>query len=79
MVVSAALDLAYVGCGRLDGYWESSLKPWDIAGGTLIVKEAGGEITNRFGDPWSLQDGSAVAGNPSLQRILLRRLQAIKK
>jgi myo-inositol-1(or 4)-monophosphatase len=48
---SAALDLAYVGAGRLDAYWEISIKPWDIAAGALIVQEAGGKVTTLQGDP----------------------------
>ena len=44
---SAALDLCYVACGRLDGYWEHKLKAWDVAAGGLIVREAGGRVTDR--------------------------------
>jgi myo-inositol-1(or 4)-monophosphatase len=50
---SAALDLCYVACGRLDGFWEMDLKPWDISAGYLIVKEAGGKITDFGGLPFS--------------------------
>ena len=58
---SAAIDLCYVAAGRMDGFWESDLKPWDIAGGALIVAEAGGRITN--------MDGSAVrVARPSRAR-----------
>src|SRR5689334_10317116 len=51
---SAAIDLAYVACGRLDAFWEFGLKPWDMAAGTLIVREAGGTITNMRGGPHSV-------------------------
>ena len=46
---SAAIDLCYVAAGRMDGFWESDLKPWDIAGGALIVAEAGGRVTDMDG------------------------------
>src|SRR5260370_39358807 len=50
---SAAIDLCYVAAGRIDGFWESDLKPWDIAGGALIVAEAGGRVTNMHGEPFA--------------------------
>ncbi len=61
---SAALDLAYVACGRLDGFWETGLKPWDIAAGALLVREAGGLASDLFteGDP--LDSGNILAANP---------------
>lgn len=60
---SAALDLAYVASGRLDGYWEIGLKPWDIAAGALLVREAGGRITDFRGEPGFLKSGNVVAAN----------------
>ena len=51
---SAAIDLCYVAAGRMDGFWESDLKPWDIAGGALIVAEAGGRVTTLDGAPFTL-------------------------
>lgn len=60
---AAALDLAYVAAGRFDGFWSNSLKPWDIAAGMLIVKEAGGEISEIGGGRKMLESGSIVATN----------------
>ena len=48
---SAALDLAYTACGRLDGFWEFGLNPWDMAAGTLLVHEAGGKLSGMKGEP----------------------------
>jgi len=72
---SAALDLAYVACGRLDGYWELGLAPWDIAAGALLVREAGGMIADFSGEEHSLQNGQVVAGSPKLIHDLLREVQ----
>lgn len=72
---SAALDLAYVACGRLDGFWELKLKPWDIAAGGLMVQEAGGIMTTLGGDPNPLQPPySVLAANPHLHPLLLAEL-----
>jgi myo-inositol-1(or 4)-monophosphatase len=60
---SAALDLAFVACGRFDGFWEFDLKPWDVAAGTLIVREAGGTITQVTGEPSALDASSILATN----------------
>ena len=60
---SAAIDLCYVAAGRLDGFWESDLKPWDIAGGALIVSEAGGRVTNTEGAPFTSRGGHVLATN----------------
>jgi myo-inositol-1(or 4)-monophosphatase len=60
---SAAIDLCYVAAGRIDGFWESDLKPWDIAGGALIVAEAGGRVTNTAGEPFSSRSGNVLASN----------------
>jgi myo-inositol-1(or 4)-monophosphatase len=71
---SAALDLAYVAAGRYDGYWELALSPWDVAAGALLVREAGGRVTDaRGGDDW-LQGGSIVATNGRLHEAILSRL-----
>jgi myo-inositol-1(or 4)-monophosphatase len=60
---SAALDLCYVAAGRLDGFWESDLKPWDIAGGSLVVAEAGGRVTSMDGAPFSSRANQVLATN----------------
>lgn len=69
---SAALDLCYVACGRLDGHWEIRLGPWDVAAGGLICQEAGGVVTGLRGEPDFLQPPNAVvAGNPVMQKKML--------
>jgi len=60
---SAALDMCYVAAGRLDGFWEEGLNAWDIAGGVLIVQEAGGHITSLDGGPFVLRSGRIIASN----------------
>jgi len=60
---SAALDLAYVGCGRLDGFWEFGLKPWDMAAGTLLVSEAGGAVSDMRGGAANLRGPHVLADN----------------
>ena len=71
---SAALDLCSVAAGRLDGFFEFNLKPWDVAAGALIVKEAGGIVTDMQGNDTWLQTGNIVAGNP---KVLAQMLQII--
>ena len=71
---SAALDLAYVACGRLDGYWEMGLKEWDIAAGALLVQEAGGVISDFSGHDRYLLTGNVVAGSPRLCQHLLNTI-----
>lgn len=68
---SASLDLAYVAAGRYDGYWESNIKSWDIAAGIILVREAGGYVTDRAGGPNMLERGDIVAANAQLQATLL--------
>ncbi len=60
---SAALDLCYVASGRLDGFWELKLQPWDIAAGSLIVREAGGMVSDFSGTRFSLYDKAILASN----------------
>jgi myo-inositol-1(or 4)-monophosphatase len=68
---SAAIDLCYVAAGRLDGFWEKDLRPWDVAGGALLVVEAGGTITNYAGDPFRSRGRDVVASNGRIQREML--------
>ena len=68
---AASLDMAYVAAGRVEGYWESGIKPWDIAAGIILVREAGGYVTDRAGGQDMLNDGSVVAANDQLHRTLL--------
>ncbi len=71
---SAAIDLAYVASGRLDGFWELKLKPWDMAAGMLLVQEAGGVITDRHGDPTDVFTQSIVATNGAIHGKLVDAL-----
>jgi myo-inositol-1(or 4)-monophosphatase len=68
---SAAIDLCYVAAGRMDGFWERDLKPWDIAGGALIVAEAGGCVTNMDGQPFMSRGGHVLATNGHLHDAML--------
>ena len=76
---SAALDLAYLAAGRLDGFWEYSLKPWDMAAGVLMLREAGGLVTDNKGEENYMQSGNIVAGNPKIFAQLLDVIQQCEK
>ena len=71
---SAALDLAHLACGFFDGFWELALAPWDVAAGTLIVREAGGIVTNLAGSHEVITHGPIVAGNPAVHAWLMETL-----
>ena len=73
---SAALDLCYVAAGRLDGFWENGLSPWDIAAGVLIIREAGGFITDTAGRSDVLTAPMVIAGNEDIQGRLRQRLSS---
>ncbi|HSM19026.1 MAG TPA: inositol monophosphatase family protein [Hyphomicrobiales bacterium] len=73
---SAALDLAYVAAGRFDGFWEHALAPWDIAAGILMVREAGGFVTDATGGTAMFETGSIVAGNETIHGELLKLLKS---
>ena len=72
---SAALDLAYVAAGRHDGYWERGIKPWDIAAGELLVREAGGLVTDFSGNNDPLYKGEIVAGSVKVVQGLVKHLK----
>lgn len=72
---AAALDMTYVAAGRLDGYWELHLSPWDWAAGDLLVREAGGRISNVSDQPWRLRSSNIVATNGLLHEELLTALK----
>ena len=72
---SAALDLAYVAAGRMDGFWENWLAPWDLAAGILMVREAGGFCSDRDGGQAMFDSGTIVAGNEAIHKALLKTIQ----
>lgn len=72
---AAALDLAYVAAGRYDGYWERGVKPWDIAAGELLVREAGGLVTDFEGGNDTMKKGEIIAGSPKVVQNLARHLR----
>ena len=69
---STAISLAYVAAGRFDGFWESDVHPWDIAAGVLLVREAGGRVTDYHGRPATADHPHIIASNGALQRLMLR-------
>ncbi|MGD0338733.1 MAG: inositol monophosphatase family protein [Bacteroidota bacterium] len=71
---SAAIDLAYVACGRAEGFWEVQLHPWDIAAGVIIIREAGGTVTNFEGKPMNAYTPNIVASNGKIHDEILRVL-----
>ena len=73
---SAALDLCFTAMGRFDGFWEFSLKPWDVAAGSLILTEAGGRITLARGGRFSIHKGEVVASNRRIHRAMLEVIAA---
>jgi myo-inositol-1(or 4)-monophosphatase len=75
---SAAIDLCYVAAGRFDGFWELKLNPWDCAAGSLIVKEAGGTVTNFSGRPASIYEREIVASNGLIHAEMLDVLTKIR-
>ena len=69
---AAALDLAYVAAGRLDGFWEIGLSPWDMAAGSLLILEAGGLVSDFKGEPRFMESGRIVCGSPKIFTQLLQ-------
>lgn len=71
---SVALDLAYVAAGRMDGFWEAGMSPWDLAAGILLIREAGGFVSDLDGGQDMLDTGGIIAGNEAIHRALARTL-----
>lgn len=71
---SASIDLAHVACGRIDGYWERGLSPWDVTAGIVVVEEAGGKVTAYDGSPFDLNSGRILATNGRLHQPLSQEL-----
>jgi myo-inositol-1(or 4)-monophosphatase len=74
---SASTDLAWLAAGRFDGYWEAGLKPWDVAPGYLLVREAGGTVTDYAGTAGAVWNGQVIAGNEQIQGQLLKIVKAV--
>ena len=72
---SAALDLAYVASGRLDGFWEIGLSKWDMAAGILLIQEAGGLVGDLSGGHDYLESGNLVTGNPKVFAAMLKKIR----
>jgi myo-inositol-1(or 4)-monophosphatase len=75
---SAAIDLCYVAAGRLDGFWEQHLKPWDVAAGALLLEEAGGTITGIDGSPFDAEAGHLMASNGLVHETMLDVVRAFR-
>lgn len=76
---SASIDLAHVACGRLDGYWERGLSPWDIAAGIVLVQEAGGVVTGYDGSPVQIKSGRLLATNGQLHERMIQELEQVRQ
>jgi myo-inositol-1(or 4)-monophosphatase len=76
---SAALDLCYNAIGRVDGFWEMDLHPWDTAAGAVILEEAGGRVTNFSGGPFSVYGKEIVASNGRIHGEMIQILQRLDK
>ncbi|HWO40681.1 MAG TPA: inositol monophosphatase family protein [Candidatus Eisenbacteria bacterium] len=76
---SAALDLCYVACGRVDGYWESKLRPWDVAAGALIVEEAGGIVSDFCGNRFIADGSETLASNGAIHDQMIEVAKAVRE
>jgi myo-inositol-1(or 4)-monophosphatase len=76
---SAAIDLCWVAAGRMDGFWENDLKPWDIAGGALVVAEAGGRVTDIDGAPFASRTGNVLASNGRVHDAMLEVIETFRR
>ncbi|HEY9880883.1 MAG TPA: inositol monophosphatase family protein [Leptolyngbyaceae cyanobacterium] len=74
---AASIDLAYVACGRLDGYWERGLSPWDLAAGVVLVEEAGGQVSAYNGDSFDIWSGRILASNSRIHSAMRVTLEQI--
>ena len=74
---AAAVDMAYVACGRFDAYWEQSLNAWDMAAGVIIIEEAGGTVTDTLGRPLDLNGGTVLASTPQLHAEMVSVLAPV--
>lgn len=74
---AAAIDLAYVASGRVDGFFEFALSPWDIAAGVILIKEAGGAVSDFEGGEEYLKTGNIIAGNPVIHSFLVKKIKAV--
>ena len=72
---SAAIDLAYVAAGKLDGFWERNLNLWDVSTGVLLVKEAGGKVTELNGDTWNFESKDILVSNSYIHELMLNNLK----
>ena len=76
---AAALDLAYVAAGRCEGFWELGLQPWDIAAGDIIVREAGGYVTDYAGRNRAMLKGEVLAANDSLHADMVKIIGSVRR
>ena len=76
---AASLDMAFVAAGRLDGYWERNLQPWDMAAGQIMVREAGGTVSGIEGNDDALKSGNVICGNESIHAELVKILKPLGK
>ncbi len=76
---SAALDLAYLAAGRFDGFWEYGLKPWDVVAGILLVREAGGEVTNMRGEEYKIGSYEILASNGKIHRDMIETIKKARE
>ena len=76
---AAALDMAFVAAGRLDGHWERNLQPWDMAAGQIIVRESGGIVSGMEGDDDPLKTGNLICGNEFVHAELVKILKPLEK
>ena len=74
---AGAVDMAYVACGRFDAYWEQSVSAWDMAAGAVIVREAGGVVTDTLGRDLDVMNGTVLATTPQIHDMLLHELRPV--